>query len=525
MTEVTQSRKDDRIVSGVTTRRRFLKTTVGLGAGTVLSVRNAAAQAPAAVKTPDQITVIQLDEVASLDPLADFTNPGLIMQAHILEPLIDFTGPDLKVTPKLAVSWDNPKPTMWRFKLRPNVTWHDGTPFTAEDVKYTFDKAKEPTSVKNRYLARVQKVEILDPLTIQIELDAPYAPILGSWVYLYIIQKKAHESGGTAEFGKKPIGTGPYRLVDWQRQQQLVLEANDKHWNGVHAPKRIVVRPIREAGTRLAELQTGRADIIPGVPIELAKSVQGDSNLSLIVQNGIRPPYFVFNTKRPPFDDRRVRQALNYAVDREGIVKGILQGFGEVRIGPFSRTEPAFNPSGPEYKLDLDRARALLKEAGKDGGFKFDWWLRKDFMVKDEEIMQAIANQLGKIGVKVTLTFVESSVWTPRYANGEFDMSVNAWGKSVEADSVITGIRWLSENSKFYSNPQVDEAVAKARATFDRNERVKVYQVADRLLREDAAGLFTHAQSELYGTNKRYAWKPWPFAGNAGLLTYFVPKA
>ena len=506
----------------LTSRRHFLGGALGLGAGLAITPRSGRAQPP---KAPDQIMVIQLDEPASLDPLADFTNPGLMIQAHVLEPLVDFTGPDLKATPKLAVSWDNPKPTVWRFKLRSNVTWHDGTPFTAEDVRYTFEKAKGPTSVKNRFLARVQKVDVLDPLTVQVELDAAYAPILGSWVYLYIVQKKAYEAGGTAEFGKKPVGTGPYRLVDWQRQQQVVLEAYDKHWDGAHSPKRIVIRGIREAGTRLAELQTGRADIVLGVPIELAKTVQGDPRLSLMVQNGIRPPYFVFNTTKPPFNDRRVRQAFNYAVDREGIVQGILQGFGEVRTGPFSRTEPAFNPAGPEYKFDVDKAHALLKEAAKDGGFSFTWLMRKDFMVKDEEIMQALANQLGKLGVKVNLQFLESSAWTPKYAAGDFDMSVNAWGKSVEADSVITGIRWLTENSKFYSNHQLDETMARARATFDRAERVKVYQTADRILREDAAGLFTHAQSELYGTNKRYAWKPWAVAGNAGLLTYYVPKA
>ena len=503
------------------TRRHFMTSTLATSAALAAP---AWAQAPAALRSVEQITVLQLDEVASLDPLADFTNPGLQMHAHILEPLIDFTGPDFKMTPKLALSWDNPTPTRWRFKLRPNVTWHDGTPFTAEDVKYTLETAKGPTSVKNRYLARVQKIDILDPLTIQVELDAAYAPLLGSWVYLYIVQKKAYEAGGSAEFGKKPVGTGPYRLVEWQKQQQLVLEAYDKHWNGPHTPKRIVVRGIREAGTRLAELQTGRADIIFGVPIEMAKTVESNSQLKLVVQQGVRPPYFVFNSKNPPFEDRRVRQAMNYAVDREGIVKGILQGYGEVRIGPFSPTQAAFNPAGPQYKLDVERARALLKEAGKDGGFSFTWLLRKDFMVKDEEIMQALANQLGKVGIKVTLQFLESSVYTPRYANGEFDMAVNAWGKSLEADSVITGLRWLTENSKFYGNPQVDAAITKARATFGMPERTLVYQEADRLLREDAVGLFTHAQSELYGTNRRYAWQPWAYAGNAGLLTYYVPK-
>ena len=141
------------------TRRHFMTSTLATSAALAAP---AWAQAPAALRSVEQITVLQLDEVASLDPLADFTNPGLQMHAHILEPLIDFTGPDFKMTPKLALSWDNPTPTRWRFKLRPNVTWHDGTPFTAEDVKYTLETAKGPTSVKNRYLARVQKIDILD---------------------------------------------------------------------------------------------------------------------------------------------------------------------------------------------------------------------------------------------------------------------------------------------------------------------------------------------------------------------------
>ncbi len=502
-------------------RRHFLGTAAATGA--VMLTRPGKAHAQAGV--PDQVTVIQVDEATSLNPLAEFANPGLMVHAHLYEPLVDFTGPDLQATPKLAVSWDNPKPTLWRFKLRPNVVWHDGTPFSAEDVKFTLEEGKKPTSVKSRFLARVRKVEIVDPLTVQVEMDEPYAPILGSWAYLYIVQKKGYEALGAAEYGRKPVGTGPYRLAAWQRQQQLVLEAFDKHWRGVHAPRRITIRGVREPGTRLAELQTGRADLILGVPIELAPSVKADPALNLVVLQGIRTPYFPFNNKRPPFDDRRVRQAMNYALDREAVVQGILQGYGEVRGGPFSKSDPWYSPEGPEYRLDLDRARALLKEAGKEGGVSFTWLLRRDVLVKDEEIMQAIANQLGKVGIKANLQFVENSQWTPKNMAGDFDMAVSGYGKSVEADTIITGVRWLTENSKFYSNPQLDAAVAKARATFDRNERVKAYRVADRVMREDACGLFSHAQSELYGVSKKFPWKPWAFGGNGGLLTYYIPKA
>ncbi|MCC6312575.1 MAG: hypothetical protein IT337_01080, partial [Thermomicrobiales bacterium] len=356
------------------------------------------------------------------------------------------------------------------------------------------------------------------------ELEIPYAPILASWAYVYIVQKKAYEELGADGFGQTPVGTGPYRMVEWRKQEQIALEAYENHWNGVHAPGKIAIRPVSEAATRLAELQTGRADIILGVPIELAQTVEGDDALSLIVQKGIRPPYFVYNSKREPFTNPDVRRALNYAVDRELIVDALLEGYGEVRVGPFSPTEQAFNPDVEPYTYDPDKARAMLADAGLADGFEFDWLLRKDFQVKGEEVMQAIANMLGEVGVKANLNFAESSVWTPAYGDGDFDMSVNAWGKSAEADSVITGLRWVSDVSKYYSNPEVDATMQQARATFDAEERFAVYREADRLLREDAVALFVYAQSELYGTNKRYAWQPWAFGGNAGLLTYYVPK-
>jgi peptide/nickel transport system substrate-binding protein len=195
-----------------------------------------------------------------------------------------------------------------------------------------------------------------------------------------------------------------------------------------------------------------------------------------------------------------------------------------VRGGPFGKSDPWYGTEGPEYKQDLDRARALMKEAGKEGGFSFNWLLRRDVLAKPDEVMQAIGHQLGRVGIKANIQFVENSTWTPKNLSGDFDLSVSGYGRSVEADTIITGVRWLTENSKFYSNPQLDAAVAKARATFDRGERIKAYRVADRIMREDACGLFSHAQSELFGVNKRFPWKPWAFGGNGALLTYYIPK-
>ena len=155
-------------------RRHFLTSTLATSAAQAGAARAAPAwaQAPAVLRSVEQITVLQLDEVASLDPLADFTNPGLQMHAHILEPLIDFTGPDFKMTPKLAVSWDNPTPTRWRFKLRPNVTWHDGEPFTADDVVFNALEYWKPIS-GGVSLSALSAAEALDKHTVALKFNAP----------------------------------------------------------------------------------------------------------------------------------------------------------------------------------------------------------------------------------------------------------------------------------------------------------------------------------------------------------------
>ena len=329
------SARNDARTRGVS-RRNFLSTATAAGA--VFLARPARGQAQGGI--PDQVTVIQVDEATSLNPLAEFANPGLMVHGHLYEPLVDFTGPDLRVTPKLALSWDNPKPTLWRFKLRPNVVWHDGTPFTADDVRFTLEEGKKPTSVKSRFLARVQKVEVLDPLTVQVEMDEPYAPILASWAYLYIVQKKAYEALGAAEYGASPSARA---RIGWSAGSGNSSSCSRRS-TGTGAARTL---PSGSSCAACASPAPASPSCRPAARTSSwacrsswRQTVQADPALNLVVLQGIRTPYFPFNNKRPPFEDRRVRQAMNYALDREALVQGILQGYGEVRGGPFSRSDP-----------------------------------------------------------------------------------------------------------------------------------------------------------------------------------------
>ena len=269
---------------------------------------------------------------------------------------------------------------------------------------------------------------------------------------------------------------------------------------------------------------------ILGVPIELAQDGAGGTrSSSLIVLPGHAHAVLrLQQRRRPPFDDRRVRQAMNYARRPRGHRAGHPPG---LRRGARRPVQPDPDPCSArrarEYKLDLERARALLKEAGKDGGFSFTWLLRQRRLVKDEEIMQAIANQLGKVGIKAQppVRRVRAS-GRRRYAERRLrDGGVRARAsrsrRTRHHRRCGGSARTASSTATRSSTPPIN----KARATFDRDRAHRsCTRHADRLLREDAAGLFTHAQSELYGTNKQYPWQPWAFAGNGALLTYYVPQ-
>jgi len=497
------------------TRRDFL---AGASAAGVLAAVGPAGKARAA-STPEQRVVAYPGAVNSLDPIVDFSNPAISMQAHLFEGLVDYEGPDLKLVPKLATSWSTAG-TAWTFQLRSGVKWHDRTAFTAEDVRYSFDVAKsDPASTKKGFVDSIDRVEVLDPLTLRITTKEVNAALLSSLAYLYIVPRHVRENLGRDTFGKQPIGTGPYKLASWRIREEVVLERNDEYWGGPPEPKRIVQRAIPEAATRLAELKTGGVNIVCGLPVQFVPVVRADANLQIYEAPGVRGVYYPIQTKKGPLRDKRVRQALNFAVDREAIVQQILEGYGVVRTGVMAKGRPGFNANAmPQYQFDPERAKALLAEAGARN-VEFTWDVTKGFAVKDTEITEFVRNQLGKVGVKVNLNLLDIGKLAQRRAAGDFDMTFWFWALQSDPDVMLTGIG-LQSWGVYYSNPRFDELLPKGRLTTVLEQREAVYREIYQVLVDDPPFLYTHAQSELYGVRKGVDWRPFPFAGNAGFTYY-----
>jgi peptide/nickel transport system substrate-binding protein len=489
----------------------------GLGLALALGALTAAGY-----QGPPELVFVETGEASSLDPLRDLSVAAAGIDVHVFDQLVDYEGPGLKLVPKLAVAWTNASPLQWRFKLRPGVHFHDGAELTADDVKFTFEAAQDAKSLRKIYVTDIEKVEAVDKLTVVFTTKRPLANMLSTMGQMYILPRGAYERMGAEAFGKAPIGTGRYKVGQWDKGQQLVLEANTRYWGGKVEPARLVVRPISEATTRVAELRTGRAHVVKSVPVEMVKELESDPVATVVAAKGIRQVYYPLNTLKKPFDDVRVRRALNYAVDRDAIVKYVLDGRGEVRSGPLNPRAWGFDPSAKGYEYNPTLAKKLLEEAGYPNGVDITWNMTKGVIVKDVEIAEAFANQLAKVGIRVKLNILESGTLFQKYYAGDFQASITTWSLTADPDNLYTGLRIYSPVSKWYQNPAVDKLIEAGRNTVDTEKRLKVYQELYRVLVEDAPWLMMHAQDENYGVSRKVNWKPYPFLGIGG-NTYFVP--
>src|SRR5690242_3958973 len=326
--------------------------------------------APAAVQGsgPAEWVVALAEEPASLDPAVGTAAAASSMaQLHIYDALVAYEGPSMKLTGKLAESWRLVDDSTWEFKLRQGVRFHNGDPFTADDVAYSFGLYRDEKAARRINLESVTGWEVVDPYTIRLRTAGPSPGLLANLASLTIMPQAAREKAGADAFGEHPIGTGPYRFVEFVRGQRLVLEANPDYWRGKPTPPRLVMRPITDPATRAAELEAGSAQIVASPALAQLKELQGGGAEVLPLKGG-RLIMLPFNTTTAPFDDVRVRQAANYAVDRQAILTSIMEGYGELLHGPFASAWQGYDPTLQPYAYDPAKARQLLAEAGYPNG-------------------------------------------------------------------------------------------------------------------------------------------------------------
>ena len=498
-------------------RRRML----AWGAALALLAASPAANAAQSVG-PAQWTLAVTEEVSSVEPgTAPSANATALVLRHLFEPLAAYEGTPFKLTPRLASSWTVKDNRIWEFKLRPGVRHHDGTPVTAEDVKYSLDIYRQDGSARKANTVGITNVEVVNPQTVRITTDGPRPGLMANMSLLLIFSKKAREKMGADEFGKKPVGNGPYKFVEFVRGQRLVLEANPDYYRGRVQPSRLVLRPIADPATRVAELKTGGVQIIQEPSLAQVKELQSDPTTELKLLKGGRLIIHPFNTTEPPFDDVRVRLAANYAVDRTSILQRVLENYGELLHGPFASAWPGYDPNLKPYPYNPAKAKQLLAEAGYPNGIEATFSITSGAFLKDRDIAEVMASQLGDVGIKVRLVPTERATLQNTWLGGEFKgITSVAWGTAADPDAMLG---WTLYNRKGHKpDEKLNGLIDKSRKTVEPERRVAVLKELGHYVHDQAYWLFMYAQDEFYAKRKDVPWEPVPEGQSFANVRYYT---
>ncbi len=448
----------------------------------------------------------------SLDPANTDSNPGEAVGHMVHNYLVRF---DAKVNlhPDLATKWTQSKDGLsWTFTLRKGVKFHDGTPFNAEAVKYNFDRFIGPEKPLKSGLHDpiIKSVEVVNEYTVKFNLKVPFAFFLNNLAHSAsgIVSPAAHKKWGK-DLTLHPTGTGPFKFVEWVRGDRVVLERNDEYYEGKARLERIVIRTIREDSSRVLGLQAGDYDLIVRIPPEEVPRLMREGRVRIDAEQSNRAIRIAFNMSKKPLDDLRVRQALNYAVDKDSIVKNIYQGMAAVIptvVGPLNVGYAAVKG----YGYDPAKAKKLLADAGYPNGFEISLWTPQGRYLKDYELAQAVQQQLAAVGVKAKLEAFEWGAYLaqlrkPRDESKQ-ELYMIAWAPSTgEARWGIYPItacdQWrpTGSNDSFYCNKTLDQMIDKSVASTNVKERDAYLRKAQEILVEDPCAIYLLATKETVG--------------------------
>lgn len=487
-------------------RRSFLLATVATMLACNLPLAAAAGEA-------GTLVVAQPADAYSMDPAKHSAFPTANILFQIYDGLVTMDDKG-DLVPALATSWSNPDPLTWRFKLREGVKFHNDEAFNAKAVKFTFDRALDPNFKAPYYsrIAAIKSVEVVDDYTVDLKTEKPFPTMLlslyeASFPALIVPPAYTQEKNGEA-LGSAPVGTGPYKFVEWLKDEEVVLEANPDYWGDKPKIERVVFRPIKETRTRIAELKSGGADIAVDIPPEDVSSLEGgDTKVETVSSDFL---YFLaFDTTRDtPLKDKRVRQAINYAVDVDAIQQALLNGMGNRIALTLPANGFAYNPEWKPYPYDPEKAKQLLGEAGYPDGFSIPLMTRKGRFLKDSEIVEATAGFLRKVGIKAEIQYLEPGVWGQvSEKKGREGITFPGWS-GRDPNLVWFPLLKTGQYQSYFSNPELDQLLNEGGATIDVAERKAIYEKAAAIIRDEAPHLPMIQPPLIYGLNSKLNWKP-----------------
>lgn len=465
---------------------------------------------------PKELVVAQAANPTTMDPHDTQDTLAYGIQKTMYEGLLGFDK-DMKVVPVLAegmpeLAADAKSVT---FKLKKDIKFQDGTDFNAEAVKANIDRVRDPANKLKRasLFAVIDRVEVIDPYTVKMVLNRPFAAIVNTFAHpaAMMISPKALKDYGK-DIGRHPVGTGPFQFVEWKDSQYVVVKKYDGYWNKANSAKvdKITFKPVPEAASRVAMLKTGEAQFVFPLPPEQVDSAKSDSNIVIDKSPSIVERYMTLNMTKKPLDDKRVRQALNYAVDKNAYVQVLMKGYGSAAKSAIAPKVWGFQEQ-QMYPYDVEKAKKLLTEAGLPNGFELTIWVVNS--TEGVRTAEFIQQQWQAIGVKATVQQMEYvTLLNQMYTKPEESkMMTNYGGWSPSTGEPDWAIRPLLTkamfptagfNTGFYVNDALEKAVALGLESADEKVRLQAYADAQRIIVEDAAWVFLANPDNIVGKRK-----------------------
>jgi peptide/nickel transport system substrate-binding protein len=419
-----------------------------------------------------------------------------------------------RVGPGLAVSWKALDDTTWEVKLRPNVKFHDGTPFGAKDVKATFDRVLNP---ENKLTARgnhakIKSVEVVDDLTVRFKTDGPYPLFVERMTAQVIQSEKVIKDKGHEWMQENPIGTGPYKLVKWSKKQEHLLVRNDEYWGPKPAFKHVRIRIIPEQATQIAELISGGVDVIKAVPPDQMDVINKSGLARTSTSPILRTAFLQFDQAgragKNPFQDRRVRLAANLAADVDSVIKHVINGLGDRTATTVNPMAFGFDPSVKPYQQDLAQAKKLLADAGFPNGLEVGFLTGPPIVEPAvQQTSEALSADLAKVGIRTRKRYVgEIGPYVNIVRDGKAEAMFEwSWGyySVFDADAILFDVMKCGEAYSYYCNKALDDLIIQGRSTLDQKKRADIYVRAQKLIHEDAAYLFKWGLRGVWGISNR----------------------
>ena len=435
----------------------------------------------------DTLVVANGADAKSLDPHATNDAPSSRVTVQIYDRLVE-QDDNMNIVPSLAESWEQPDGMTTIFHLKKGIKFHNGDELKASDVKFSLDRMKASPQVSH-IIGTVDKIEVIDDYTVKIITSEPFGALLNHLTHptAAIMSEKAVKAAGDS-YGQHPVGTGPYKFVSWQSGDKITLEANPDYFLGVTPIKNVVFRPVTEASNRTIGIETGELDLAYDIEGLDREKLRNDDSIVFLEEPSFGIDYIGFNTRKAPFDNVKVRQAIATAINADDFITAVYKGSGEKANSLIGPKVFGYTTEAKAWEYNVEKAKQLLAEAGYPNG---EGLPTLEFMYNTEGahklVAQAIQQDWAKIGVNVELTNQEWKVFLNTRQEGGYEIARHGWSGDYVDPMTFLDL-WVTgggNNDAGYSNPEYDKLVAEAKKEADVDKRWEIMKQAEDIVMND----------------------------------------